>query len=66
MQQHITKGREIFVGGRQEVNAKTGYISVIADHVELLRRPMSKSERKGKQEEEKPAGRSVGKPRKAK
>ncbi|MCH7640599.1 single-stranded DNA-binding protein [Patescibacteria group bacterium] len=28
MQQHITKGREIFVGGKLEVNDKTGYISL--------------------------------------
>ena len=53
MQQHITKGREIFVGGKLEVNDKTGYISLIADHIELLRRPMSKSGRKVEQEEEK-------------
>lgn len=43
LQEYIVKGREIFVSGRQEVNEK-GYISVIADHVELLRQPKSKAE----------------------
>ena len=44
LQKHITKGREIFVNGRLEINEK-GYISVIADHVELLRFPKAKSEK---------------------
>ena len=42
LQEYIMKGREIFVSGRQEVNEK-GYISVLADHVELLRQPKSRA-----------------------
>ncbi len=45
MQEHITKGREIFVSGRLEINEK-GYISVISDHVKLLRFPKIKAEEK--------------------
>lgn len=44
LQSHVTKGREIFVSGRLEVSEK-GYISVVADHVELLRRPKTKEEK---------------------
>ncbi len=43
MQEHITKGREIFVSGRLEINEK-GYISVISDHIKLLRFPRKKME----------------------
>lgn len=49
IQQHVTKGREVFVSGRLEVSEK-GYISVVADHVELLRRPKSKAEIKEEKE----------------
>jgi single-strand DNA-binding protein len=41
LQEQITKGREIFVSGKLEINEK-GYVSVVADHVELLRYPKSK------------------------
>lgn len=41
LQEYITKGREIFVSGRLEINEK-GYVSVVADHVELLRKPKEK------------------------
>jgi single-stranded DNA-binding protein len=47
----IIKGREIFVSGRLSISEK-GYISVIAEHVELLRFPKRKGEEK--KEEEKP------------
>lgn len=50
MQEHVTRGREVFVNGRLEVNEK-GFISVIADHVELLRRPKSKVEPKEENKE---------------
>jgi len=41
----ITRGREIFVNGKLQVSDK-GYISVVADHVELLRFPKAKPEMK--------------------
>ncbi len=44
IREHITKGREIFVNGRLEVSEK-GYISVVADHIELLRWPKAKAEK---------------------
>lgn len=56
LKSYITKGREIFVNGKLQVSEK-GYISVIADHIELLRFPKRKEEKKGKVEtkaEEKP------------
>ncbi len=58
----ITKGREIFVNGKLQVSEK-GYISVVANHIELLRLPKKKAEEKiieevvGK-ENTKPVGRS--------
>jgi len=45
---HIVKGRQIYVCGKLQVSDK-GYISVIADHIELLAVPRSK---KAKKEEE--------------
>jgi hypothetical protein len=45
----ITKGREIFVSGKLSVSEK-GYISVIADYVELLRFPKGKREEKKEEE----------------
>lgn len=42
MKKHITKGREIFVSGRLEISEK-GYVSVITDHIQLLRFPKSKA-----------------------
>lgn len=44
LQEHVTKGREIFVSGKLDINEK-GYVSVVADHVELLRRPKTKEEK---------------------
>lgn len=66
LEEHIVKGREIFVNGRQEINEK-GYISVIADHVELLRYPKVKEvkEEPVEKAEDKPEGRR-GRPRKVK
>jgi hypothetical protein len=61
LQEFITKGREVFVSGRQEVNEK-GFISVIADHVELLRYPKAKAEPEPKKIEKV----KVGRPKKAK
>jgi len=45
----ITKGREVFVSGRLQVSEQ-GYISIVADHVELLRYPKTKT----KEEEKEP------------
>ena len=67
LEEHVTRGREIFVSGRQEINEK-GYISVIADHVELLRIPKAKEEKKEEPEEKeevKPA-KQRGRPKKEK
>lgn len=64
LEEHIVKGREIFVSGRQEINEK-GYISVIADHVELLRFPKRKEERKEEQEEKEEV-KTRGRPKKGK
>lgn len=50
LQNYITKGREIFVNGRQEVNEK-GFISVIANHIELLRYPKGKAKPKPEEAE---------------
>lgn len=50
LQEHVTRGREVFVSGRLEISEK-GYVSVIADHIELLRRPKSKAEEKKEAEE---------------
>lgn len=43
MQEHITRGRQVFVNGRIQISDK-GYVSVIADHIELLARPRPKTE----------------------
>lgn len=43
LREHISRGRQIFVNGRLQVSEK-GYISVIADHIELLSRPKPKTE----------------------
>ncbi len=50
MQGYIKRGREVFVNGRLEISEK-GFISVIADHVQLLRRPKSKVELKEENKE---------------
>ncbi|OGM10838.1 hypothetical protein A2Z22_03050 [Candidatus Woesebacteria bacterium RBG_16_34_12] len=44
MKTHITRGRQIFVSGRLQISEK-GYISVIADYIELLARPKVKVEK---------------------
>ena len=41
LKDQITRGRQIFVSGRLSISEK-GYISVIADHIELLARPKPK------------------------
>ena len=64
IQQHITKGREIFASGRLDVNDK-GYISLISDHIELLRRPMDKTGEKESQEMSEPEEKkNAGQPKK--
>lgn len=45
LQEHITRGREVFISGRLEISEK-GFVSVIADHVELLRRPKGEAKEK--------------------
>ena len=50
MQAYIKRGREVFVNGRLEISEK-GFISVVADHVQLLRRPKNKAELKEKNKE---------------
>ena len=40
---HVMRGRQIFVSGRLQVSEK-GYVSVVADHIELLARPKPKPE----------------------
>ena len=54
LQEQITKGREIYVNGRLEISEK-GYVSLIADHVELLRFPKRKTDGP---EPEKPAAKT--------
>lgn len=64
MQEHITRGRQIYVNGRLQISDK-GYISVIADHIELLARPKVKAkeelgvETPSKEEKPKPQGKKV-------
>lgn len=43
LREHILRGREVFVNGRLEISEK-GYVTVIADHIELLRWPKGKEE----------------------
>lgn len=62
LRESITKGREIFVSGRLQVSEK-GYISVVANQIELLRIPRSKEE-KEKEEEAVPEKKRVGRPKK--
>ncbi len=65
IQKHITKGREIFISGRLEVNDK-GYISLISDHLELLRRPAKKTEEtKNTSESTTEEKKRVGRPKKS-
>jgi len=42
VREHITRGRQIFVNGKLQISEK-GYISVVADHIELLARPKPKA-----------------------
>lgn len=63
MREHISKGRQVFVNGRLQVSDK-GYISVIADHIELLARPKAKVEEMkmetpSKEEKPKPEGKKA-------
>jgi single-strand DNA-binding protein len=44
MREHITRGRQIFVNGKVQISEK-GYVSVVADHIELLARPKEKEEK---------------------
>lgn len=50
MREHITKGRQIFVSGRLQISEK-GYVSVVADHIELLAKSRKKTEAKEKEPE---------------
>ena len=45
MKEHVTRGRQVYVNGRLQISDK-GYVSVVADHIELLARPKSKPETK--------------------
>jgi single-stranded DNA-binding protein len=42
LQEHITRGRKVFVNGKIQISEK-GYVSVVADHIELLAQPKSKT-----------------------
>jgi hypothetical protein len=59
----ITKGRELFVNGRLQVSEK-GYISVVANQIELLRKPKPKGEKVVEKSVEKVEKKRVGRPRK--
>ncbi|MBI2009750.1 MAG: single-stranded DNA-binding protein [Candidatus Chisholmbacteria bacterium] len=41
LKDHITRGRKVFASGRLQINDK-GYVSVVADHIELLAQPKKK------------------------
>lgn len=41
MQEHVMRGRQVFVSGKLQVSDK-GYVSVVADHIELLAKPKAK------------------------
>ena len=45
MKEHVNRGRQVFVNGRLQISDK-GYVSVVADHIELLARPKPKTEDK--------------------
>lgn len=51
---HVMRGRQVFVNGRLQISEK-GYVSVIADHIQLLARPRPKA----KEEEERPASKAA-------
>lgn len=53
IREHITRGRQIFVSGKLQISDK-GYVSVVADHIELLSRPKSIAKEE-MEVEEKPA-----------
>lgn len=52
IRERIVKGRQVYVGGKLQVSDK-GYISVIADHIELLAVPRSKKVKKEEEYKEK-------------
>ncbi|MGD8744602.1 MAG: single-stranded DNA-binding protein [Candidatus Woesebacteria bacterium] len=60
----ITKGREVYVTGKVQISDK-GYVSVVADHVELLRYPKSKL-KEIMEEQEKKSSTKPGRPKKKK
>jgi single-stranded DNA-binding protein len=48
----ITRGRQVFVNGKLQISEK-GYVSVIADHIELLAKPKLKTKTEEEKAEEK-------------
>lgn len=60
IQEHIMRGRQVFVNGRLQISEK-GYVSVVADHIELLARPIPKGEAKSEEKVESKAKTSKGK-----
>lgn len=44
MKDHITRGRKVFVIGKLQISEK-GYVSVVADHIQLLAKPRPKVEK---------------------
>lgn len=42
LKDHVTRGRKIFASGRLQISEK-GYVSVVADHIELLAQPKKKT-----------------------
>ena len=61
MKEHVNRGRQVFVNGRLQISDK-GYVSVVADHIELLARPKPKVESQVENKAEEPAA----KPKKTK
>lgn len=57
LQEHIMRGRKIFVNGKLQVSEK-GYVSVVADHIELLAKPKAKKETEKKLAVESEEGKS--------
>lgn len=43
IREHVVRGRQVYVTGRIQISEK-GYVSVIADHIELLARPKVRRE----------------------
>ena len=61
LRESITKGREIFINGRLQVGEK-GYVSVVANQIELLRVPKRKEE--AKEEKTTPEKKAADRPKK--